>query len=366
MSADALTLGFTVTFPDFTLSVEEALALGGVTAVFGPSGCGKSSFLRAIAGFQRPDAGRILWREQSWFDDTRRIDVPPHRRPVGFMVQQPLLFGHLSVAGNLDYAQRRRLPDAPAIARDDVIAALDIGPLLSRRPSGLSGGERQRVALARTLIGAPRLLLLDEPLTGLDRARKRAILPYLERALRDFGIPALYVSHDIEEVSRLADTTLLMAQGRIIARGPTADVLERIDLQSVTGHFEAGVLLDVTVTGHDPRLQLTTLALGPDRIVMPMVAGVAAGEALRIRVRARDVALALEPPRGVSIRNILAGNISEIIPEPETAFAEVRIDLAAGHLRARITRASLEELGLVPGTPVHALVKSVSFDRRLV
>lgn len=365
MSADVLSINVQLAFPGFALDVRADLPPRGVTALFGPSGSGKSTLLRMIAGFQRPDNGQISLGGQRWFDAVQRLDVPAHRRPVGFMFQQPLLFGHLDVAGNLRFAERRRAAGAHPIRYADVVEALDLAALLHRRVQALSGGERQRVALGRTLLSAPSLMLLDEPLSGLDRGRKREIIPYLERAFARFDIPALYVSHDLEEVTRIADETLVMAEGRLLAQGPTARIIERLDLQAVTGRFEAGVLLDAVVTGHDERLQLTHVTIGADSLTMPMIDRLAPGDAVHLRVRARDVSLATQRPEGLSIRNILAGTISAIALEPQTAFAEVTVQLAGAHLRARITRAAVEELGLHNGQNVFALVKSVSFDRRL-
>jgi molybdate transport system ATP-binding protein len=234
--------------------------------------------------------------------------------------------------------------------------------LLARRIGSLSGGERQRVALARTLLTGPRLLLLDEPLTALDRERKTDILPYLEN-LPKFNIPTLYVSHDIDEVAWLADRVLVLTGGRIQLHGSADAVLERLDLQPVAGRLEAGVLAEGSVARHDPRLRLTYVDLQGDLLAMPMIERVPPGHRVRLRIRARDVAIATSRPEGLSIRNVLPGTLTDIVEEPETGFAEVFVQLRGTRIRARLTRAATEALRLEKGMAVFALVKSVSFEQ---
>jgi molybdate transport system ATP-binding protein len=366
MSAETLSLRAQVRLPGFDLDVAEEIDLDAVTGVLGPNGGGKSTLLRTIAGFERPRAGRIALGGQVWFDGESGVNLPAHRRPVGLMFQDDRLFGHLGVAGNLAYADRRSREREAGFDRDDIVAALDLGSLLGRRIGALSGGERQRVALARTLLARPRLLLLDEPLSALDRERKSEILPYLERLPKRFGIPAILVSHSVEEVARLAESLLVLADGRVQARGPTASIIERLDLQPITGRFEAGVLVEARVAGHDTRRALTRLEVDGETLVMPMVEQLAVGQSVRLRIRARDVAVATRRPEAISIRNVLPATVDEIAPEPDTAFAEVFLVLKRARIRARLTRASVEDLELVEGMPVFALIKSVSFDRRLM
>lgn len=365
MSADALKLHVELQLEHFALTVDETLGLDGVTAVFGPSGSGKTTLLRTIAGFERPTAGRVTFGEQHWFDSAGRVDLPPHRRPVGFMFQGARLFDHLDVAGNLRYAARRRRRALEGFDQDDVVAGLDLAPLLSRRVASLSGGERQRVALARTLLTAPRLLLLDEPLSALDYDRKAEILPYLENLPARFGIPALYVSHDIDEVMHLADRVLVLAQGTVQAHGGTAEVFERLDLEPVTGRFETSVLVEGNVASHDPRLHLTTVDLHGASLTLPMVERLPVGGAVRLRIRARDVAIATQPPQGLSIRNVLSGRLIDIAVSKDSGSVDVLVDVSGVHVRARLTLASVEELGLTEGMDVYALIKSISFEARL-
>ena len=348
----------------FSLDIDFTAPLQGITALFGPSGCGKTSLLRCIAGLNRLP-GHLLVGGEAWQDEARGVYLPPHRRAVGYVFQEASLFPHLSVAKNLLYGAKRAGTEtrngAPSF--DDIVALLGIDHLLERAPEALSGGERQRVALGRALLSRPRVLLMDEPLSALDRMTKEEILPYFEALPQALGLPILYVSHDIAEVSRLADRMVLIAKGRKVAEGPLQALLERLDLSPETGRFEAGVVVSARVAGHDPDFRMTRLELGGQPLSLPQ-AEVAVGEDVRLRIRARDVGLATQRPTGISFRNVLAGTIQEIVEEPETAFAETLVEVGGQRLRARLTREAVAELGLIPGTPVFALIKSVAFDRR--
>ncbi|WP_445679474.1 molybdenum ABC transporter ATP-binding protein [Radicibacter daui] len=375
MSAARLDLDLTLKRGALDLCVRTSLALDGITALFGPSGSGKTSLLRLVAGLEAGGAGRIAFNGAVWQESAAGTFIAPHRRGVGLVFQEARLFDHLGVEGNLRYAARRAPAggEAPEIRWDDVIAAFDLAPLLPRRVVTLSGGERQRVAIARALLARPSLLLMDEPVSALDLARKSAILPYIAALPRRFGVPVLYVTHALDEVAHLARQMVVMGEGRIAAVGPTAGMLERLDLQPLTGRFEAGSLLEGVVEAEDRALAMLTLRLaGGHRLRLPAAGfagtGPRPGEEVRLRVLARDVSLALAAPEGISIRNILPATVLEVAEEPGP-YAELLLALAPGegepaaHLRARITREALGELGLAVGKPVFALIKSVSFDR---
>lgn len=192
-------------------------AAGGATALFGPSGAGKTSTVNMIAGLLRPDRGRIALDDTVLFDASAGINVPPHRRRIGYVFQDGRLFPHLSVRQNLDYGRRMSGHPRDAGALDRIIALLDIGHLLERRPRMLSGGERQRIAIGRALLMRPRLLLLDEPLAALDAARKREILPYLVRLRDEAGVPIVYVSHLAAELGRIATHVVCLNSGHVVA-----------------------------------------------------------------------------------------------------------------------------------------------------
>ncbi|MEM7024725.1 MAG: molybdenum ABC transporter ATP-binding protein [Pseudomonadota bacterium] len=332
----------------------------GVTALFGHSGAGKTTVVNMIGGLVRPSRGRIAVGGRVLFDRDRGIDLPPHRRRVGYVFQEGRLFPHLSVRRNLLFGRWFAPKRAEQVRFEEIVALLGIEHLLQRRPRSLSGGERQRVAIGRALLSGPSALLMDEPLASLDAARKAEILPYLERLRDQARLPILYVSHAIDEVAQLARTVVLMSNGRVAASGPIADIMKRIDLRPMTGRFEAGVVLEAIVREHDETFQLSTVAIGAQRLVVPRLAE-PLGAHVRLRVRARDVALATERPNGISIQNILEGKVIELSQEAGT-FVEVNVDVGAV-LSARLTRRSAATLRLAPGRPVYALVKSIALDR---
>ena len=348
----------------FELAAAGEIDTGRVTAIFGPSGSGKSTLLRTLAGLERHATGRLSLGGEVWLDSARGIDVPAHRRPVGYMFQEARLFSHLSGEGNLRYAARR--------ARRERQERLEIQGLhhlverddLPRRTSGLSGGERQRIALGRTLLAQPRLLLLDEPMSALDASRKKEILPYLEALHPRFGIPTLYVSHSVDEVALLADRILVLAGGRVTAKGRTAEIFERLDLGSLADRRGAATVVEARVMRHDPEYRLTWLDLAGQTLVVPQREHFAEGEEACVVIRARDVSLATVRPQRVSIQNILQGRVCEVREREGSAFAEVSVDLGPHRLLARITRLSLRELELGVGSPVFALLKSVSLSKQ--
>lgn len=360
---DSISARFRGLLPPFALDIAFEAPMRGITALFGPSGSGKTTILRCLAGLRRMP-GRLSVGGQVWQDDREGTFRKPYERAVGYVFQEPSLFPHLSVCGNLLYGRRRakRRPAAHGPSLADAIDLLGLGPLMGRSPHSLSGGERQRVAVGRALLSQPRLLLMDEPLSALDREAKDEILPYLEALHASLAVPILYVSHDLREVARLADTLIVLSEGRQVCAGRIQEVLERLDLAPGTEEFEAGVVLDARVVAHDRAFCLTRLDHYGQAIAVPGIAS-QPGESVRLRIRARDVALATSRPAAISVRNILAGTVREIAEQPATAFAEALVDIGGARLRARITRDAVAHLGLAPGTPVFALVKSISLDR---
>lgn len=335
-----------------------------IVALFGRSGSGKSTVVEAIAGLVHPESGRIIVGDRTLFDSRRGIDLTPEARRVGFVFQDALLFPHLSVRANLAYGERLIAPRERFVDRERVIALLGLAPLLDRRPATLSGGEKQRVALGRTLLASPRLLLLDEPLAALDAPRKSEILRYIELLRDELRLPMVYVSHAIEEVTRLADRLVLVSDGRTIAEGDVTELLSRADLKPHVGRFEAGSVIDARVERHDERYELTILAFEGGELVVPNVDALP-GEPVRARIRSRDVAIALEPPRGASFQNVLPARV-ESLGEEFGAIVDVSLRVGPTPIVARLTRQSAERLRLAPGLEVFALVKAIAIDRRSV
>lgn len=358
-----LKIDISIGFGDFNLDVQNSLSIDGITALFGPSGGGKSTLLRIIAGYEDNSDGQIIYDEDCWQDSGRDKFVPPHLRGVGFVFQNARLFPHLTVLKNLQYADRRSQNYNGRIDLANVIDALDLSNLLQRQPTSLSGGETQRVAIGRALLARPSLLLMDEPLAALDFKRKAKILPLIEKLPSIFEIPVIYVTHAIEEVVHLASRMIVIAKGRIVAEGPVGEIMQRHDIQSIIGRFEAASLVDAKVSNHIEAYHLSEVDCGGATLSMPYI-DLPLGTNIRLRIRARDISLAVERPQGISIQNILPGTIVEILEEEATAFAEIMVDIGGARLRARITRKSTAELNLVVGKSVFALIKSISFDRR--
>lgn len=379
---------------DFNLNVNVSFEATGLVALFGRSGSGKTTLVNLLAGLLRPDRGRIAVDGRVLFDSAAGVDLPPERRRLGYVFQEGRLFPHLSVRENLLYG-RRRVPRAERtgdrfaqLGLDRIVALLGIGDLLERRPADLSGGEKQRVALGRALLAAPRLLLMDEPLAALDQPRKEEVLPFIEALRDELAIPIVYVSHSMDEILRLADTMVLLSGGRAIAHGALEELTSRLDLRPLTGRYEAGAVIAVTVAGLDLTYGLSSLRFAGGTLLVPRLSA-PIGSRLRLRIRARDVALSLTPPEGISIQNVLPAVIADIGeeggpgaqsgPRDEGAGAgagagagdiaearpqvDVRLDLNGAALWARVTRRAIAELGLVPGKRVYALVKTSAIDR---
>ena len=343
----------------FALDVELRVPLRGVTALYGPSGCGKTTLLRALAGLERA-AGRVSLGDPVWQDDARRVFVPTHQRPIGYVIQESALFPHLTVQGNLRFAGRRAGRGGAAVDVEALVGLLDIGPLMERRVQTLSGGERQRVAIARALATRPRLLLMDEPLAALDAARKAELLPYLARLNAETGVPIVYVSHALDEVAQLADHLVLMDNGRVRADGPLTELLSRLDLPTACGEG-AGVVLEAMVAERDAQWHLARLAVGAgDFDLWARDIGLPLGRAVRVRVLARDVSVTLQPQTGSSIGNQVPATVEALGDDAHPALTLVRLRIGASPVLARLTRRSALALALQPGQAVCVQVKTVA------
>ena len=355
---DTSTVRLALTRGDFAMKVDLALPARGITAVFGPSGSGKTTLLRCVAGLERAGDALVRIGGAVWQDDARRIFVPTWRRPLGYVFQEASLFEHLDVRGNLQYGLRRSGGGQQAIALEAAIELLGIGALLGRRTQQLSGGERQRVAIVRALATQPRLLLLDEPLASLDLARRREILPWLERLRDELHIPMLYVTHSADEVARLADTLVVLERGRVIASGPVASVLAGIAAPALLGD-ETGALLEGAVGERDSCWHLARVDFAGGSLWL-RDSGAGIGRRVRLRVLARDVSLTTEEPRATSIQNVLAGVVRAIAADSHPSQALVQVACGESVLLSRITARAVDALGLQPGTAVWVQVKSVA------
>ena len=341
-----------------TLAVDIAARLGdldlavqmqappGVTVLFGPSGAGKSSVIKAIAGLIRPDSGRIALGARVLSDG--RAWVPPHKRRIGYVFQEARLFPHLSVRRNLTYGGTHDF--------DRLVAVLGLGALLDRRPAGLSGGERQRVALGRALMTNPDLILMDEPLAALDGPRKAEVMPYIAALGAGAGVPVVYVTHAMSEVTQLADHLVILDQGKVVQAGTLDAVLADPASARFFGKRDSGAILRCTVGRHEAGITVLTSAAG--EILLPGQVG-AVGDALRLRIPAQDVILSRQPLEGQSALNMLRADITAITPLPGGTRA-LMLRAGTAHVWAELTPLSVERLALAPGQSVHAVFKATA------
>jgi molybdate transport system ATP-binding protein len=342
---DRLELDIELARDEFRLAVSDTLDLTGTTAIFGANGSGKTSLLRVIAGLEPAARGTIRFRGAEW-QGPGRFEKPEHRA-IGFVFQDGRLFSHLDVAGNLRFPQQAG-GRAGSIGFDETVDAFGLGDLLHRHTGSLSGGERQRVAIARALLAAPSLLLMDEPLSSLDRSRKAELLPLIRELPARFGIPILLVTHDIDELVYLSDSVVLLADGTNVARGSAREILERSDFEQ----------LQARIARHADGMSVIELDTGILRI--PQVAG-NEGEIARLRIQPRDVVLALEPIAGISIRNCLPVTVRALERLPGEQVL-VHLDVGNQRLKARVTAEAARELALAEGLDIYALIKAVVLD----
>jgi molybdate transport system ATP-binding protein len=357
----AIRAEFRGTIGKFALDAGFTAPAKGVTALFGPSGCGKTTVLRCIAGLLHVDG--VCQIDGEVWQDRDGAFLPTYRRPLGYVFQEPSLFQHLSVRRNLLFGAPRKDGGAAGqgIAFHEVVELLGVERLLDRSPRNLSGGERQRVAIGRALLSQPKLLLMDEPLSALDRATKNEILPFLERLRDRLNLPIVYVSHDIAEVERLADQMVLMEKGRVIGAGALEDLQSNPSLPLAAAR-DAAVSLDGVVQARDEAYGLVTLKVRGGLLIAPAPPA-PIGERRRIRVIAGDVSLTREAPGPSSILNILPARVvsmKAIDSNEVVVVVALGADGAGARLLSRLTRKSWEALGLAEGVGVYAQVKAVA------
>ena len=353
---------FKASYGSFQLNAEFEAPAHGITAIFGPSGSGKTSLLRAIAGLNRIKEGFFRLGDEIWQDHDHFR--PVHHRPLGYVFQEASLFAHLSIKANLLYGAPK-LQAQHAIGFDEIVHLLGIGDLLDRAPHHLSGGERQRIAIGRSLLSQPKILLMDEPLSALDRQSKDEILPFLERLHESLSLPVLYVSHDMSEIERLADHLILMKKGCVHASGPLNELQSNLELPFFASS-DAAVSLDAIVQSHNAADGMTQLSVAGGEFLVPS-AFAHNGEHRRLRILAGDVSLAREQPGPSTIVNILRAKILSAQATGDyqmTAVLGLGEDGLGARLLTRVTRRSWTLLDLAPGQIVYAQVKGVALVGR--
>jgi molybdate transport system ATP-binding protein len=334
---------------------------GDVLAIFGPSGSGKSTILRSIAGLYRPEHVSIRAGGETWSDSASHIFIPPHRRAVGIVFQEYALFPHLTALGNVMTALGHR-PAAERRPRAEALLELvHLSDHARRRPRQLSGGERQRVALARALAREPAVLLLDAPFAAVDRTVRRRLQEEVDQLRRTLDIPLVLVTHDFDDVVRLATRLLMLEKGKAIACGALTDLTSRPDLPWLRDAVGLGSVFDARVISRDTQRGLLELSFQGGSLLAADRA-VDAGAAVRVRIAARDVILATSEPPGLSLHNALPATVAAIAAGPADDHVVVQLVIGTVLLLAEVTRDAITRLELTVGARVYALIKSVSID----
>ncbi|WP_419851907.1 molybdenum ABC transporter ATP-binding protein ModC [Actinobacillus pleuropneumoniae] len=349
-----LQLNLHQTLGQLKLAVKLDIPNKGVTAIFGRSGAGKSSLINLIAGLSTPQKGYIRLNQQTLFDSEQRINLAPEKRKIGYVFQEHRLFPHYTVEKNLKYGYKRS--DSAHFLQ--IVQLLGIEHLLTRFPASLSGGEKQRVAIGRALLSEPQLLLMDEPLSALDLPRKQELMNYLSKLAAQIEIPILYVSHSLDEIIRLADNLILLEQGKVTLFDSVANVWHHPAFTAWQPDSQKVSLLELPISSYQSTYKMLSLALGSQKIWINETLHYHIGDKLRLIIASKDVSISLEEPNPSSIRNILTGKITEIIPHSDRMDIAVLVD--SHIIWASISLWSFDELALKNGQNVYLQIKSVS------
>lgn len=355
--SSALHIALSLARPDFALEVDLKLPAHGITVLFGPSGSGKTTVLRCAAGLEQA-RGIIALKDDLWQDSQSNIFKPTWQREIGYVFQEASLFEHMNVRQNLNFGLRRTQRSGSIKTLEAAVELLGIGHLLERPVVSLSGGERQRVAIARSLATQPKLLLLDEPLASLDIARRREVLPWLERLHAELRIPVLYVTHSVDELARLADHVVMLEKGSVKACGPAMEAMASPELAAAFGD-EAGIVASGEITARDAADHMSQIRFGAGT-VWGRDQGLSIGQSVRLRILARDVSLSLARHEDTTIQNRFQGVIESIESDAHPSQALVRVRCGATVMLSRVTRRALQHLDLTVGSSVWCQVKSVA------
>tara|TARA_Y100001956_G_C4102732_1_gene178450 strand:- start:123 stop:1220 length:1098 start_codon:yes stop_codon:yes gene_type:complete len=335
----------------------------GISAIFGRSGAGKTSLINVVSGLSTPDIGSISINGDLLYDSQLKVDVPTHKRNVGYVFQDARLFPHYKVKGNLLYGVKPY--DREHFIQ--IVELLALEPLLGRYPNQLSGGEKQRVAIGRALLSKPNILLMDEPLASLDLPRKREVLPFLERLAHSVEIPIIYVSHSLNEVLRLAENMVVIDDGKIAASGTLEQVWSSKAMKPWQSFSEQSSLFEAIVAEHSEDYALSKVHLAPDVSLWVQKIDGNVGDSVRLQVRANDVSLVFDKPQRTSIRNIIKSKVAAIETHQQSDKQSVSVTLKLSEscfLVATITTWAKDDLQLVEGMELYAQIKGVSVTQR--
>lgn len=343
------------------LEVDFAVPAGSITALFGPSGSGKTTVLRSIAGLYAPREAQVTWGEARWTDTGRGFALPTHRRPIGFVFQDYALFPHLTVREQVALALGQRPPATRPARIEELLSLTRLDGLGDRKPGGLSGGQQQRVALARALARDPAVLLLDEPFAAVDLALRDSLRHELRTLQRQLSLTVMIVTHDFQDVARLASRIVVLERGAMTAATTVEDITASNTLVGLGEHWDPGIALDATVESHEAARQLTRLRARELRVAVPTI-DAPPGALVRIQVPAREVILASRRPEGLSLHNVLEARVLSIEPASHPALRLVHLAVGSTRLLSLVTVDAVRSLALEPDAPVLALVKAVSVE----
>ncbi len=360
----ALILQYQQQLGETFFDIDLELPSRGITAIFGRSGAGKTSLINAISGLKQLDKGLISVSGTTLFDSQNGINLPTHKRNVGYVFQESRLFPHMKVAANLKYGMK----SVDKAHFEEIVSLLSLGSLLDRYPARLSGGEKQRVAIGRALLSKPSILLMDEPLASLDLPRKREVMPFLENLSESVQIPIIYVTHSLNEILRLANHLVIIDQGKVISSGVTEEVWASRAMQPWQSFSEQSSLFEAKLAEHNDDYALSRLTLGKSTSLWVQKVSSEIGAAVRLQVRANDVSITLQEPKGTSIRNILPVTIKSVETHQQgtnkqSVAAELELEPGC-YLWATITLWALDELNLEIGQRVYVQIKGVSVAQR--
>jgi molybdate transport system ATP-binding protein len=343
------------------LKVAFECAPGQVLALFGPSGSGKTTVLRTIAGLYTPQRARVAVGDDVWVETQTGVNLPAHRRPVGFVFQEYALFPHLSAIGNVMAALGHLRRNERRARAEALLRLVHLTQSADRRPSSLSGGERQRVAVARALAREPHVLLLDEPFAAVDRSLRRSLQSEIAGLRRTLSLPIVLVTHDFEDVVRLATHLAILGGGQLVAHGALESLTSRPDLPWLRDMVGLGTVVDGAVVRVDTGRGLAEVNV-KDRVLFTRASDLVPGHRVRVRIPAREVILAAAAPAGLSLHNVLAGTVSRMSVDEAWDGVVVQLQVGGMHLLAEVTRDAVVRLHIEEGRSLHALIKSMSLD----
>lgn len=349
-----LKINISKTLGALSLNLNIDIPAQGVTAIFGRSGAGKSSLINLVSGLVTPQSGKIILNETVLFDSERKINLPPEKRHIGYVFQEHRLFPHYTVENNLKYGCKRF--DSSYFLQ--IVNLLGIQYLLERFPLSLSGGEKQRVAIGRTLLSNPDILLMDEPLSALDLPRKQELLNYLDELSNQLKIPILYVTHSLDEIIRLADQVVLIEQGQIMAFDQVKNIWQHPAFQKWLPDQYPLSLLELPIKSHQKHYQMLELSLGEQSLWVSEISRYQLNENIRITINSKDVSITRNKPQNTSIRNILQGEIIQINPQAQQV--NVQVCISDQTIWASISLWAFDDLELEVGELVYLQIKSVS------